>query len=594
MSNCLYITVLHVFRKAPARAVRRLVCLALCLAFAAVYAAAASRGGSAEAYSPMLDSIVRMPIGKVLERGDSYFRRGDTDTSLVYYMVACNRLRDNMPDKDRQLCALAHLKKGNVYYMKGGYSSALEAYIKGLKIYETCSEQKETGRFYNNIGSIYCVFLDYEKGLSYYKTAREYCHKYGDKANEFNALANMTGILTFTGDAKTARKAYADMIKLRDTTDVYHNFISNFNHGLILATEQRHSAAIRVFEGSARYAASHHLEPRYLCSAFEQMYKSYMALGNDDSTLVYLRLSEETAQKNGIMHHFVDILYDFSRFYEQHGAMSQAAKYRERFYREKDSIYNMREFDMVKNALFVYEMDKIDRKIASMHASEAEHLLTISLQRKAIAAVSLLSALVCVLLFVAYRQKRRINKSYNDLFAVNRTFVETQELMRRKLREANARLAAAEGASGGAADADETAADAAPRKYSTSRLDDAQRQKLLDAVMNVMENTTEYCSTDFSLERMAALVGSNSKYVSQVINDTFHKNFSVYVNEYRIRLACLRLADKSYYSAYTLSAIAESVGFKSYSAFVAVFRKVVGITPSMYKDMLLRDGEKQQ
>lgn len=31
-----------------------------------------------------------------------------------------------------------------------------------------------------------------------------------------------------------------------------------------------------------------------------------------------------------------------------------------------------------------------------------------------------------------------------------------------------------------------------------------------------------------------------------------------------------------------MKAVAESVGFKSYSSFVSVFRKVTGITPSLY------------
>lgn len=46
------------------------------------------------------------------------------------------------------------------------------------------------------------------------------------------------------------------------------------------------------------------------------------------------------------------------------------------------------------------------------------------------------------------------------------------------------------------------------------------------------------------------------------------------------------MSDTAGYGSYTLNAIAESVGFKSYTTFVELFRKIVGITPSMYRDKL--------
>ena len=126
-------------------------------------------------------------------------------------------------------------------------------------------------------------------------------------------------------------------------------------------------------------------------------------------------------------------------------------------------------------------------------------------------------------------------------------------------------------------------------KYQSSGLAGEQARALADAIRNVMENTTAYCDCNFSLAVLADLVGSNSKYVSQVINDTFHKTFNDYVNPYRIHLACARFADTEHYGHLTMKAVAESVGFKSYSSFVSVFRKVTGITPSLYQSMALQD-----
>lgn len=540
-------------------------------------------------YLHLVKKTTELQVEQVLRFGDGCLERGQKDKALVYYMVACSRLRDDMPDRDRQQVALAHLKKGNVYYMNGGYASALEAYVKGIKIYETCGVQREIGRFYNNIGNIYCIFQDYEKGLSYYNTGYKFCRKYGDKANEYKILVNMTGICTFQGDAVKARRYYLMSERLRDSSDKVGSFMSRFNHGLILVAENKDYEALSIFRSSAAYAAGNRLDSRYLCSVYQQMYRIWMRLGEADSTAAYLSLCERTAVGSGVLHHFVDILSDRAVFCDAQGDFVTANKYRKRYIREKDSIFNIREFDIAKNIQFVYEMEKTGRQIAHLNAREKERLSTISSQRSAIFAVACVAFVVIVLLAVVYRQKKRLNKSYADLFTVNRDFVDTHERMRQRLVQVgvrldevlveNRRLLRA------CCDSD-SADDPSVRKYSSSSLDDEGKQRLADAVTDIMENTEEFCSADFSLDRLSSLVGSNSKYVSQVINDTYHKNFSNYVNEYRIRLACLRMADRKGYGMYTLNSIAESVGFKSYSTFVAIFRKTTGITPSIYKEKI--------
>ncbi len=120
-------------------------------------------------------------------------------------------------------------------------------------------------------------------------------------------------------------------------------------------------------------------------------------------------------------------------------------------------------------------------------------------------------------------------------------------------------------------------------RYTGSNLSVELNAKLISEISNVMEHTEEYCSDSFTLDRLAELVGSNTKYVSQAINGSFGKNFSNYVNEYRIRKACLRLADFDRFGTYTISAIGQSVGFKSNTTFTAVFRKLTGMTPSVYQ-----------
>ena len=158
-------------------------------------------------------------IDYIMKKAEHYLNAGHSDTALVYYMVACNRMNDKLSDKDKQQCAMAYLKKGNILYMKGNYAGALSAYFSGLRIYNACKDRRDIGHFYNNIANVYCVFEDYAKGLSYYKKGYESCHKYGDRANEYKILANMTGINMVIGNTSAARKYYKMSEKVKNPAD---------------------------------------------------------------------------------------------------------------------------------------------------------------------------------------------------------------------------------------------------------------------------------------------------------------------------------------------------------------------------------------
>lgn len=554
----------------------------------------------AKDYMTLVKKTSDASIDYIMKKAEHYLNAGHSDTALVYYMVACNRMNDKLSDKDKQQCAMAYLKKGNILYMKGNYAGALSAYFSGLRIYSDCKAKHEGGRFYNNIANIYCVFGDYAKGLSYYKKGYEFCHKYGDKANAYKILANMTKVNIIKGNTSSARKYYKMSEKVKNPADKENCYMGIFNFGLILMAEKNYPEAINTYNELLNYAVKNKMGPRYICSAYRELYNNYMSLGNRDSTLKYLRLCESTAVKHGILHVYLDVLVKYADFYDSVSNYKAASRYRARYQHEKDSIFDTNKFDAVKNEQTLYEMDKYDKYIASLNAREKERLQTISRQRLTISGVTVVTAVIGVLLLLVYRQKGKIDKSYNDLFVINRDFVKQQEFTRQRMLELSNRLKNSEAElaalrasqehSDGAGEAPDTAvattADDADGKNKTLAISEDMRRKQLDAVIDVMENSTEFCSSDFSLARLASLVGSNSKYVSLVINDTFHKTFKNYVNDYRIRLACLRMADTGTYGSYTLNAIAESVGFKSYTTFVELFRKVVGITPSMYKDKL--------
>ena len=101
--------------------------------------------------------------------------------------------------------------------------------------------------------------------------------------------------------------------------------------------------------------------------------------------------------------------------------------------------------------------------------------------------------------------------------------------------------------------------------------------------MHIMENEEEICNSEFNIARLSSLIGTNQRYVSQVINDDYGMNFRSLLNECRIKVAMKRLSDFNNYGNFTIKAISESVGYKSQANFIRVFSQYTGIKPSIYQ-----------
>lgn len=67
-----------------------------------------------------------------------------------------------------------------------------------------------------------------------------------------------------------------------------------------------------------------------------------------------------------------------------------------------------------------------------------------------------------------------------------------------------------------------------------------QADELIKRIADVIGNDEMVFDADFSLARLSLEVGSNTKYVSMVINETYKKNFKTLLNERRIREATRR------------------------------------------------------
>ena len=120
--------------------------------------------------------------------------------------------------------------------------------------------------------------------------------------------------------------------------------------------------------------------------------------------------------------------------------------------------------------------------------------------------------------------------------------------------------------------------EAAYRSLVSPRLMDEMQEKIL----NIIVMQKKYRDKDYSAKRLAEDLGTNTRYISAVVNVRFHMNYTSFVNKYRIDEAMSILVDKRYQDL-RMEEISDMVGFANRQSFYASFFKIMGITPREYR-----------
>lgn len=100
--------------------------------------------------------------------------------------------------------------------------------------------------------------------------------------------------------------------------------------------------------------------------------------------------------------------------------------------------------------------------------------------------------------------------------------------------------------------------------------------------MNIIVMQKKYRDKDYSAKKLAEEIGTNTRYISAVVNVRFHTNYTSFVNKYRIDDALSILVDKRYQDL-TMEEVSDMVGFANRQSFYASFFRIVGITPRDYR-----------
>lgn len=535
--------------KTPAKILMGILLISAACALTAIYMSAREHMDNVN-YEGIYKSVKDLSLDEIRKQGDDFFFRQELDSAMVCFTFIVSNYNDNCNDTEKQLYAEAFNKLGHLSILQSNY---LQAYSYFLKAINT-GDKHEGNKAKIYISVIYSYYDDYTEAMKYLNEAYDYAIEEKDYTDLMTIHHNLTNTAFKYDQLLSCAEVLYGFPQIEGIPDSpLYRYELHANEAMRCVLKKEFRAAIDKFGNAMKEIEGLDDLLPYKISAYENIGKCHALQGDYRPALQNTQHAIELAEACGATEAVVQDTKLVAYYYKQLGDEDNAAKYKLHYIAMNDSIFSTQNYKHIRNLDSAYQIGIIQDELAK--AIHEKHIYTLVMN--ILAAVT---AIIAVFLFIIMRQNRTINQAYKTLFEKN------MELMRHE----DSRLS-------------KQTADAGKKQRTGESSNGAQQADIFDAVCHVMDGCEEVYSPDFSIERLAELAGYNSKYVSKAINDIAGKNFRTFLSEYRIREAQRRLADHQTYSNYTNETIGEQVGFRSRSSFIAVFKKITGLTPKEYQ-----------
>ena len=499
-----------------------------------------------------------------------------------------------------QTTATRLLQAGDKFYDQRLYTASMKSYLDGLRIAEHQGYSELTARFYNGMGNLYSTQGDYQMGLYFYRKALSSSRKTGQKTLQNAVLNNLVGASCFVGQADSGMVFLQQM-----EANVEHNSGYSYNilmgRGLVAKSQDQPAAAASYYIQARQYAIRTGMDSSFVANTNSCLAQLYMDTHRLDSAILLLKKNEEWARRTNHDEFLAETMHLLAQAYDAQGDATRASACRMEYANLMEKLHYSDELNAMKNTQYIYDANKNASTINLLTQQQIFDSQQIRTQARWLLALAIALALIIVLFIIVSAQKRQLHHAYNRLYDRSQLFLASPIQAKEAPQAANKgdHLEAHQGGNlesnqedkqrddqgdnqrdDQRDDQEEKTQEAAPRSLI---LTTEQRAALLADIGRVMGKVEEFCSTDFSIDRLAQLVGSNPRYVSEAINEGYGKNFRSFLNDYRIKEAMQRLADNDRYGHYTIKAISESVGYKSQANFINIFTRLTGMKPSIYQ-----------
>ncbi len=522
--------------------------------------------------------------------------RGYNDVAEEYINKAMKIAKTS---DDRNLEAKVCETQGILYFYKNNYDKCIQSFFKAISICEEINNEDGMASGYNNVANVYFTLKNRTSGEKYLKKAYQLYRKIGSIKGMVTSCNNL-GVLyqddninlsisyakkaldLFQDDRtslyyciavsnlevyyykanriKEATKLFNEVVKLGNEQKYYDVVGEFYQHHAVQCIEKKEfDLALLYFKESLRYCKMTNNYFRQI-EALEKIGECYTETKNVKEAEIQLIKALEIAKQIKSPVNIKTLSKKLYDIYTEKGDYKKACEYY-KLYTEQNEFIQSQQITEIET-LFNYS--KSEKEIDLLNIQKA-HKDTVIKYGILIAVILFISGIIFFI-----NQQRRIT-AFKMIVKRNMEIVESEKklsLLKEQIDE----------------NPNETLTDDLEEpieKYVGSRLNDEKKTILLEKIMHKMEKEKLFLNPNLTIKDLADSIDTNTKYLSQVINEFCHQSFNNYINEYRVKEARAVFSDPAS-SNYTIEYIATQVGFNSKASFNSAFKKYIGVTPSFY------------
>ncbi len=513
----------------------------------------------------------KLSTSELMHRGQHFLQDlCQVDSALVCYTIVSNRVTDKSLNRDSvYLVARAFNNLGYIYgayYFD--YEKAYESLNRSLEISEQYGFEVNKAYAYMNLASL----MDSRDELFGEETLSsealdntKLAFNQAVKVKEWNvAVTSVYNMLTMVDSKSGIRpiKPELDRFKqlpLDQSVEMWQSTLM-FCQGVEAFLAGQYSQALAFYKQMALQAELLTTN-RQQCIIMARMKQAEVlaALHRYTEAIACLEQNVADAQSQGLDTDLINTYQEMIRVYKAMGNEPKANEFEYIYLKTRDKFIHKSHAERLEKSRFLEEMRRVNEQVEQIQAKhERAHQLLLM--------VCLITAIILIALLLLVRSNIKQRNYIRHLYEKNVQLLDVK--------------VAADQPASHAVDKQE---ESAP-KYQ-SQLDQESKDRLFERINHVMDDITIICKPDFSLQQLATLVGSNYKYVSQVVNERYGKSFKQVLNEQRVREACRILNEPNQSAHLTIEAIAANLGFNSRSNFTVTFKRITGISPSDFMKM---------
>jgi len=478
--------------------------------------------------------------------GGLHSKRGDFKSAQVYFDMALDKISYLKPYDVISL----YNKIGINFQNLGDFSNAIKFFEQAFTTCDLSDNNIALAGTYVNVANLYVAWGKHIEAIKFLEKGIEISKSSGFETHTQGILI-MLGEIYFTlGEIDKAKSYYSNLLDNKNIA------VDDLNLGkayLGLAKIYKSELDYKKAKVSAQNALplfENTQRPLLIANNYNLIAEICMVLNEFDQAKFYLNLATDIADRNSLKELQMHNALLWARYtnYVNRGVGSH--EYYENYIQLKDSLFAKQNQELF--AKFRVELGNLEKDFQLKEAQNQNLLKDVEIKNKrsqivyAIAS-SLLLFIGIIVFAIMYISKQRANRV---LFIKNKELLQKNEM---------------------------------PQHRSESiAIPELLQNEILQKLNHEINENKIHLDSNLSLYSLSKIIGTNSTYLSKIIQSNYNSNFSSYLNSVRI-IEAQKMILNPEFSNYTIDAISQECGYNSKSTFNKAFKQITGLTPNEYK-----------